>query len=77
MTNKTSKVTLARYPEEVITHGFYTKVGKQIAIHLLDGKIITGKLTCIGQYEIFINIINKSDKEQEITVFKSAIKYIV
>jgi len=57
-------------------HGFYLKVGQPITVHFLDGKGITGILNAIGMYEIFLQVTNKSGEKIEITVFKSAIKYI-
>ncbi|RHW45022.1 hypothetical protein DS832_08520 [Bombilactobacillus bombi] len=62
--------------EEIKKHGYYTKLGKIITVHTLDGKALRGKLTCIGMYEIFLVVKDKEENKQEITIFKNAIKYI-
>jgi len=59
------------------THGFYTQIGKPVSVHFIDGKSLRGTLNLIGRYEIFLNVVNKEGNEQEITIFKGAIKYIV
>lgn len=62
--------------KETKTHGYYQKVDQEITVHFLDGKAIKGKLTFIGVYEIFLEVLTKDDAKSEITIFKGAIKYI-
>jgi len=57
-------------------HSFYQK-NKEITVFFLDGTSITGIFNYIGRYEIFLIIKDKDGVEEEATIFKNAIKYII
>lgn len=60
-------------------YGYKNKIGKEIKIAFLDGKILSGKLIAIQKYEIIIEAkVKKDDSEprEEVSVFKHSIKYI-
>lgn len=57
-------------------HSYSKKIGREVAVHFLDGKVLKGKLAAIFKYEIVLEI--KKDKQTiEVTIFKSAVKYII
>lgn len=56
-------------------YGYTTKIGKQVTIHFVDGKKLSGKLLKIYQYEVILEVI-KDEEPVEVTVFKGAVKYI-
>lgn len=57
-------------------YGYIHRLGEEIAIYFLDGKVLRGKLLKVFTYEIIIEV-EKDEKAVEVTVFKGAIKYII
>ena len=62
--------------EEKRRYGYIHKVGEEIAIHFLDGKVLRGKLLKIFVYEIILEV-EREGKVVEVSVFKGAVKYII
>lgn len=62
--------------EEKRKYGYIHKVGEEISIHFLDGKVLRGKLLKVFVYEIILEVKRES-KLVEVSVFKGAIKYII
>lgn len=57
-------------------YGYIHKIGEEISIYFLDGKVLRGKLLKAFTYEIILEI-EREGKAIEVTVFKGAIKYII
>lgn len=57
-------------------YGYYHRLGEEIAIYFLDGKVLRGKLLKVFTYEIMIEV-EREGKAVEVTVFKGAVKYII
>lgn len=62
--------------EEKRKYGYIHKIGEEIAIYFLDGKVLRGKLLKVFVYEIILEVERES-KLVEVSVFKGAIKYII
>ena len=57
-------------------HSYSKKIGKEVSVYFLDGKVLKGKLTAIYNYEIVLEI--ERDKQMiEVNIFKSAVKYMI
>lgn len=67
---------MAEQQEAKRKYGYSHKVGEEISIYFLDGKVLRGKLLKVFKYEIIIEVERES-KAVEITVFKGAVKYII
>ncbi|WP_079524963.1 MULTISPECIES: hypothetical protein [Halobacillus] len=57
-------------------YGYIHKIGENISICFLDGKVMKGKLLKVFQYEIILET-EKNGEAVEVTVFKGAVKYII
>ncbi|ONK24682.1 hypothetical protein BLX87_03965 [Bacillus sp. VT-16-64] len=57
-------------------YGYAHRIGEEIAIYFLDGKVLKGKLLKAFTYEIILEV-EREGKPVEVTVFKGAIKYII
>lgn len=57
-------------------YGYQHRIGEEIFIYFLDGKVLRGKLLKVFTYEIMIEV-EREGKAVEITVFKGAVKYII
>lgn len=62
--------------EEKRKYGYIHRIGEEIAVHFLDGKVLRGKLLKVFTYEIILEV-EREGKLVEVTVFKGAIKYII
>lgn len=62
--------------EEKRKYGYIHKIGEEIAIYFLDGKVLRGKLLKVFVYEIILEV-EREGKKVEVSVFKGAIKYII
>lgn len=66
---KEQQVTKRRY-------GYVHRIGEEIAVYFLDGKVLRGKLLKAFTYEIMLEV-ERDGKPVEVTVFKGAVKYII
>lgn len=57
-------------------HSYAEKIGKEVSVHFLDGKMLKGKLTAIFKCEIVLEI-EKDKQTIEVTIFKSAVKHMI
>ncbi len=62
--------------EEKRKYGYIHKIGEEIAIYFLDGKVLRGKLLKVFVYEIILEI-EREGRIVEVSVFKGAVKYII
>jgi len=62
--------------EEKRKYGYIHRIGEEISVYFLDGKVLRGKLLKVFTYEIILEV-DREDKSVEVTVFKGAIKYII
>ncbi len=62
--------------EEKRKYGYIHRIGEEISVYFLDGKVLRGKLLKVFTYEIILEV-DREDKPVEVTVFKGAIKYII
>lgn len=57
-------------------YGYIHKIGEELTVHFLDGKVLRGKLLKAFTYEIMLEV-EREGKVMEVTVFKGAVKYII
>lgn len=62
--------------EEKRKYGYIHRIGEEISVYFLDGKVLRGKLLKVFTYEIILEV-EREDKQVEVTVFKGAVKYII
>lgn len=53
-------------------YGYINKLDEEVKVAFKDGKAMKGKLLFSGKYEIYLEV-----DDREVTIFKSAIKYII
>ncbi|MFB4166155.1 hypothetical protein ACE1TI_20770 [Alteribacillus sp. JSM 102045] len=57
-------------------YGYESKIGEEVAIYFLDGKVLRGKLIKVFQYDMLLEV-TKEDQPIEVNVFKGSVKYII
>lgn len=62
--------------EQKRKYGYIHKLGEEIAVYFLEGKVLKGKLLKVFTYELILEV-EKEGNPIEVTVFKGAIKYII
>lgn len=57
-------------------YGYMHRIGEELSVYFLDGKVLRGKLLKAFTYEIMLEV-ERDGKPIEVTVFKGAVKYII